>query len=283
MSGLKVLGWNDSIMEEKVRKSKELTEDEEEIEEKKELEEVPEDETEIEDEEKSIEELELELKNLKRKIEASSAIVKEKIKNTSLKSSSKLTEHKQTTTPIDKSSSTTSTVIEKQKMMHASAKTSEITSNTSAASRELDPMFRSTIQEALYEIPEEVQLKKLQEEEIKKLWGLYKWAAEHEKFPWMYWIPSKESGDVNWKENFESWKNEWCKFTVDWARAFILHILDMYEVAKEKPYIYLNNREKALDIIFKSLVDMKRGKSKLAQWIGKDKNKIRIYWRSLEE
>jgi len=131
----------------------------------------------------------------------------------------------------------------------------------------------------------ETEIKKEDERgtQIKKLWEIYKWADNHEKFPWMYFIPDKKSSGDNWKENFEAWKNDWVKFTIDWARVYIFHILDMYEIVKEKPYIFLNEREKAINIIFKNLVDMKRGKNKLAQWIGKDKNKIRIYWRSLDE
>lgn len=132
-------------------------------------------------------------------------------------------------------------------------------------------------------IDEEIEKKSAKEKELEKLWKLYEWASNSEKFPWMYWIPDKESRIKNWKENFESWKNDWSKFTIDWARAFILHILDMYEIAKEKPYISLNDRERALDIIFKELVEMKRGKTKIAKWTDKDKNKIRLYWRSLDE
>jgi hypothetical protein len=132
-------------------------------------------------------------------------------------------------------------------------------------------------------IDEEIEKKNTREKELKELWKLYEWASNTEKFPWMYWIPDKDSGIKNWKENFESWKNDWSKFTIDWARVFILHILDMYEIAKEKPYISLNDRKRALDIIFKELVEMKRGKTKIAKWTDKEKNKIRLYWRSLDE
>ncbi|TFF86541.1 MAG: hypothetical protein EU551_01145 [Promethearchaeota archaeon] len=212
MNGLRVLEWNEIIMEESIKKEeKESKED------------------------KSIDDLEKELKSLQRKIDASSGIVKNKLE-------------KKVEKPIQKEKPTIKI-------------------------EQMPPKV----------IDEEIEKKTVKEKELEKLWKLYEWASNTEKFPWMYWIPDKDSGIKNWKENFESWKNDWSKFTIDWARVFILHILDMYEIAKEKPYISLNDRERAIDIIFKELVEMKRGKTKIAKWTDKDKNKIRLYWRSLDE
>ncbi|TFF89561.1 MAG: hypothetical protein EU549_00180 [Promethearchaeota archaeon] len=132
-------------------------------------------------------------------------------------------------------------------------------------------------------IDEEIRKEKSKEEKLQELWSIYKWAGNPEKYPWMYWMPSKDSESKDWKKNLESWKTDWSKFTIDWARVFILHILDMYEVVKAKPYINLNDREKALNTIFNNLVKMKRGKGQIAEWIDNEKSKIRLYWRSLDE
>ena len=217
MNGLKILEWNEIRMEE-TSKEKEKTEEEDLI------------------QDKSAEDLENELKNLQRKIEASSGVIKHKLKN-----------------QIEKN-------IIKEK-----PKTTQIV--------QISPQV----------LDEETEVKSIQNEEIKKIWELYNWANDPKKFGWMYWVPDKKSGVKNWKENLESWINDWSKFTIDWARVFILHIIDMYEITKEKPFVNLNDREKALTIIFNNLVEMKRGKNQVAQWTGKEKNKIRIYWRSLEE
>jgi len=100
----------------------------------------------------------------------------------------------------------------------------------------------------------------------------YPWLQE-KRYIFMYSIPNKK---INLKD-FESWKSEWTKVLFDYARYAILHILYLRKLQSEKPFSKFEDRNTALEIIAQELVDQKQ-----AEWLSKSKEKLRIYWKTLD-
>jgi len=111
-----------------------------------------------------------------------------------------------------------------------------------------------------------------EEKIIQKLIKTYKWAYKENLYPWMYWIPEKD-------KDIESWLDEWSDFLFDWAKEFVLHIVDLYDLATKRPFNALQDRDKALQKIFGNLAK----NSKFARWINDEKTRLRIYWQSLDK
>ena len=120
------------------------------------------------------------------------------------------------------------------------------------------------------QVPKEKEI--TEEDIIDKLITTYKWAYKENLFPWMYWIPEKE-------KDLDSWKDEWSDFLLDWAKAFLLHIVDIYDLATKRPFKSLQDREKAIELIFENLAK----NSKFAIWVNNEKTRLRIYWQSLDK
>ncbi|MHA1300021.1 MAG: hypothetical protein ACTSO9_11425 [Candidatus Helarchaeota archaeon] len=120
--------------------------------------------------------------------------------------------------------------------------------------------------------PKEKTKEIIEEEIIQRLIKTYKWAYKENLYPWMYWIPEKN-------KDLDSWLDEWGDFLFDWSREFIIHIADMYELATKRPFSALQDRDKALQLIFENLVK----NSRFAKWINDEKTRLRIYWRSLDK
>jgi len=89
----------------------------------------------------------------------------------------------------------------------------------------------------------------------------------------MYSIPNKK----NSIKDYESWKNEWSKVLYDYARYAILHILYLRKLESEKPFSNFEDRHTALQEIAQALVDKKQ-----AEWLSKSKEKLRVYWKSID-
>jgi hypothetical protein len=100
----------------------------------------------------------------------------------------------------------------------------------------------------------------------------YPW-LEEKRYVFMYSIPNRK---INLKD-YESWKNEWSKVLFDYARYAILHILYLRKLESEKPFSKFENRNKALKEIAQELVDKKQ-----AEWLSKSKEKLRVYWKSID-
>ncbi|MFX1495991.1 MAG: hypothetical protein ACFFBH_00555 [Promethearchaeota archaeon] len=100
----------------------------------------------------------------------------------------------------------------------------------------------------------------------------YPW-LEEKRYVFMYSIPNKKNN----LKDFESWKNEWSKVLFDYARYAILHILYLRKLESEKPFSKFENRNTALEIIAQELVDRNQ-----AEWLTKSKEKLRIYWKTLD-
>ncbi len=96
---------------------------------------------------------------------------------------------------------------------------------------------------------------------------------EEKRYVFMFSIPNKKTNHTD----FESWKSEWCKVLFDYARYAILHILYLRKLQSEKPFSKFEDRNTALRIIAEELVEKNQ-----ANWLSKSKEKLRIYWKSLD-
>jgi len=96
---------------------------------------------------------------------------------------------------------------------------------------------------------------------------------EESRYVFMYSIPNKKT-DL---KDYESWKQEWSKVLFDYARYALLHILYLRKLESEKPFAKFEDRNTALQEIADDLVDKKQ-----AEWLSKSKEKLRVYWKSLD-
>ena len=96
---------------------------------------------------------------------------------------------------------------------------------------------------------------------------------EETRYIFMYSIPNKKTNT----KDYESWKNEWLKVLFDYARYAILHILYLRKMHTVKPFANFEDRATAIREIAQALVDKKE-----AEWLSKSKEKLRVYWKSLD-
>ena len=100
----------------------------------------------------------------------------------------------------------------------------------------------------------------------------YPW-LEEKRYIFMYSIPNRKT-DL---KDYESWKNEWSKVLFDYARYAILHILYLRQSESEKPFSNFEDRKHALEEIAEELINKEQ-----AEWLSKSKEKLRVYWKSLD-
>ncbi len=105
-----------------------------------------------------------------------------------------------------------------------------------------------------------------------KLLKEYPW-IEEPKYQFMYTIPDKKKNPTD----YESWKIEWAKVLFDYAKSAILHILYLRQLHSEKPFSNFQDRQKAVKEIVEELIDQK-----LAKYLSKNKEKLRVYWKTLD-
>ena len=105
-----------------------------------------------------------------------------------------------------------------------------------------------------------------------KLINAYPW-LEDERKKFMYTLPDKNKQ----KADYTSWKIEWAKVLFDYARFAILHIIYVRELNSQKPFTDFTNREQYIFEIVDELIAQKQ-----AKWFSKKKEKLRVYWKTLE-
>ncbi len=105
-----------------------------------------------------------------------------------------------------------------------------------------------------------------------KLLQAYPWLEEERK-KFMYAMPNKKKNLID----YISWKTEWAKVIFDYARFAVLHILYIRNLNSEKPFSNFTNREVYIREIAEELVNKNQ-----AKWLSKKKNRLRVYWKSLE-
>ena len=105
-----------------------------------------------------------------------------------------------------------------------------------------------------------------------KLLQAYPWLEEERK-KFMYTMPNKKKNLTD----YTSWKIEWAKVLFDYARFAVLHILYIRNLNSEKPFSNFSNREANIREVAEELVNKNQ-----AKWLSKNKNRLRVYWKSLE-
>jgi len=105
-----------------------------------------------------------------------------------------------------------------------------------------------------------------------KLLNAYPWLEEERK-KFMYTMPNKNKQN----NDYTSWKTEWAKVLFDYARFAVLHIIYIRELNSEKPFSDFTKREKYILEIAEELISQKQ-----AIWLSKKKEKLRVYWKTLE-
>ncbi len=100
----------------------------------------------------------------------------------------------------------------------------------------------------------------------------YPW-LEEKRYVFMFSLPNKKTN----LKDYESWKSEWSKVLFDYARYAILHILYLRKLESDKPFSNFEDRNSALKILAEELVNKEQ-----AEWLSKSKEKLRVYWKSLD-
>jgi hypothetical protein len=96
---------------------------------------------------------------------------------------------------------------------------------------------------------------------------------EEKRYVFMFSLPNKKTN----LKDYESWKSEWSKVLFDYARYAILHILYLRKLESDKPFSNFEDRNSALKILAEELVNKEQ-----AEWLSKSKEKLRVYWKSLD-
>jgi len=105
-----------------------------------------------------------------------------------------------------------------------------------------------------------------------KLLESYPWLEEERK-KFMFTMPDKNKQ----KNDYVSWKTEWAKVLFDYARFAVLHIIYIRELNSQKPFSQFTKREKYILEIAEQLISQNQ-----AIWLSKKKDKLRVYWKTLE-
>jgi hypothetical protein len=105
-----------------------------------------------------------------------------------------------------------------------------------------------------------------------KLVDAYPWLEEERK-KFMYTMPDRNKQ----KNDYVSWKTEWGKVLFDYARFAVLHIIYIRELNSQKPFSDFTRREQYILEIAEELISQKQ-----AIWLSKKKEKLRVYWKTLE-
>ncbi|NVM38402.1 MAG: hypothetical protein HWN81_22595 [Candidatus Lokiarchaeota archaeon] len=104
------------------------------------------------------------------------------------------------------------------------------------------------------------------------LLNAYPWLEEERK-KFMYTMPDKNKN----KNDYISWKTEWAKVLFDYARFAVLHIIYTRELITHKPFLNFTKREQYIIEIAEELISQNQ-----ADWLSKKKDKLRVYWKTLE-
>lgn len=101
----------------------------------------------------------------------------------------------------------------------------------------------------------------------------HSWLKEPQ-YGFMYSMPDKKKN----KKDFDSWLDDWNKVLFDYARIASKHIVYSKLLLSEKPWSDMKNRVDSVSEIAESMV-----KNKVAEWLDKKKEKLRVHWKSLED
>ena len=100
----------------------------------------------------------------------------------------------------------------------------------------------------------------------------YTWLKEP-AYRFMYSMPNKKKN----KQDYQSWLDDWSKVLFDYAQTAAKHIIYTKELLSEKPWSEFKDRTSVIQELSDGLI-----KQKVAEFLDKKKERLRIYWKSLE-
>ncbi|TFG14998.1 hypothetical protein EU537_01790 [Candidatus Thorarchaeota archaeon] len=96
------------------------------------------------------------------------------------------------------------------------------------------------------------------------------WGSVNE-YELMYHIPTGE-------DDRDLWADEWGDFLLEWAQKNTAHKISLVTFITEQPFSDIFGKVKAFRLIAEKLVD-----KDVAEWVGRNKGQLRIYWRPIED
>jgi hypothetical protein len=100
----------------------------------------------------------------------------------------------------------------------------------------------------------------------------YTWLKEP-AYKFMYSMPDKKKN----KKDYQSWLDDWSKVLFDYAQTAAKHIIYTKELLSEKPWSEFKDRTNVIQELSDGLI-----KQKVAEFLDKKKERLRVYWKSLE-
>jgi len=134
----------------------------------------------------------------------------------------------------------------------------------------------AAIDEEINKLEQEIQLEQTKAAVVVSIFDQlceeYTWLKEP-AYGFMYSMPDKKKN----KKDYESWLDDWSKVLFNYAQIAAKHIIYTKELLSEKPWSEFKDRTSVIQELADGLI-----KRKVAEFLDKKKEKLRIYWKSLE-
>ncbi len=141
---------------------------------------------------------------------------------------------------------------------------------------ELTDADLASIDKEIQKLEEEIELEQTKAAVVvsvfDRLCEEYTWLKEP-AYGFMYSMPNKKKN----KKDFESWLDDWSKVLFDYAQIAAKHIIYTKELLSDKPWSDFKDRTIVIQELADGLI-----RQKVAEFLDKKKERLRIYWKSLE-
>ncbi|MBN2156532.1 MAG: hypothetical protein JW776_10860 [Candidatus Lokiarchaeota archaeon] len=141
---------------------------------------------------------------------------------------------------------------------------------------ELSKADLASIDDEIHRLEQEIELEQTKAAVVVSIFDQlceeYTWLKEP-AYGFMYSMPDKRKN----KKDYESWLDDWSKVLFDYAQMAAKHIIYTKELLSEKPWSEFKDRTNVIQELADGLI-----KQKVAEFLDKKKEKLRIYWKSLE-
>ena len=141
---------------------------------------------------------------------------------------------------------------------------------------ELTEADMASIDQEIQKLEEEIELEQTKAAVIVSIFDQlceeYTWLKEP-AYGFMYSMPNKKKN----KKDYESWLDDWSRVLFDYAQIAAKHIIYTKEMLSEKPWADFKDRTNVIQEIADGLI-----KQKVAEFLDKKKERLRVYWKSLE-
>lgn len=141
---------------------------------------------------------------------------------------------------------------------------------------ELTKVDLKTIDQEIQKLEHEIELEQTKAAVIVSIFDQlceeYTWLKEP-AYGFMYSMPNKKKN----KKDYQSWLDDWSKVLFDYAQIAAKHIIYTKELLSEKPWSEFKDRTSVIQELSDGLI-----KQKVAEFLDKKKERLRVYWKSLE-